>query len=317
VNEKCLSEAHLLTIFQLFGMFLVIGSEFRGFHLRFKDVARGGIRIVKSRGSDSYAINARSLFDENYALANTQNRKNKDIPEGGAKGVILLDVESQDKARVAFEKYIDCLLDLLIPPTSPGIKDTIVDLYGPEETLFFGPDEGTADFVDWGTLHTRKRGARTWKSTFTGKSPTLGGIPHDRYGMTTLSVREYVQGIYRKLGLKEQEMRKLQTGGPDGDLGSNEILLSNEIYTAIVDGSGVLCDPNGLDKAELVRLAEQRLMISHFAVEKLSKDGYRVLVDETDVILPGGEVVSAGTAFRNTFHLRPGSYDIFVPCGGR
>ena len=29
-------------------MYFVIGSEFRGFHIRFRDVARGGIRIVKS-----------------------------------------------------------------------------------------------------------------------------------------------------------------------------------------------------------------------------------------------------------------------------
>ena len=28
-------------------------------------------------------------FDENYALASTQSLKNKDIPEGGAKGTIL------------------------------------------------------------------------------------------------------------------------------------------------------------------------------------------------------------------------------------
>lgn len=68
--------------------------------------------------------------------------------------------------------------------------------------------------VDWATEHARKRNAPFWKSFFTGKSPKLGGIPHDRYGMTTLSVREYVQGIYRKLGLDEKEMRKLQTGGP-------------------------------------------------------------------------------------------------------
>lgn len=53
------------------------------------------------------------------------------------------------------------------------------------------------------------------------------------YGMTTLSVREFVQGIYRKLGLDPTSIRKLQTGGPDGDLGSNEILLANEKYTAI------------------------------------------------------------------------------------
>ena len=70
----------------LYGMFLVIGSEFRGFHLRFRDIARGGIRIVKSRSQEAYAINARSIFDENYNLANTQQRKNKDIPEGGSKG---------------------------------------------------------------------------------------------------------------------------------------------------------------------------------------------------------------------------------------
>ena len=34
------------------GMFFVIGAEFRGFHIRFKDVARGGIRIVRSRGKE-------------------------------------------------------------------------------------------------------------------------------------------------------------------------------------------------------------------------------------------------------------------------
>lgn len=299
-------------------MFLVISSEFRGFHLRFRDIARGGIRIVKSRSSEAYAINARSLFDENYNLANTQQRKNKDIPEGGSKGVILLDVRHQDKARVAFEKYIDSILDLLLPPSSPGIKDPIVDLHGKQEILFMGPDENTADLVDWATEHARARGAPWWKSFFTGKSPKLGGIPHDRYGMTTLSVREYVLGIYRKLSLDQTKIRKLQTGGPDGDLGSNEILLGNERYTAIVDGSGVLVDPNGIDRDELVRLAKNRVMISQFDIQKLSPAGYRVLVEENNVKLPTGETVNNGTQFRNTFHLRDGSaFDLFVPCGGR
>lgn len=35
-----------------FGMFIVIGNEFRGFHIRFRDVARGGIRIVMSRNKE-------------------------------------------------------------------------------------------------------------------------------------------------------------------------------------------------------------------------------------------------------------------------
>jgi glutamate dehydrogenase len=302
----------------LFGMFLVITSESRGFHLRFKDIARGGIRIVKSRSKEAYSINARNLFDENYGLASTQQRKNKDIPEGGSKGVILLDPKNQDMAREAFEKYIDSILDLLLPAETPGIKNPIVDLYGKEEILFLGPDENTADLVDWATEHARARGAPWWKSFFTGKSPKLGGIPHDAYGMTTLSVREYVKGIYRKLNLDPAEVKKMQTGGPDGDLGSNEILLSNEKYTSIVDGSGVLVDPNGIDKQELLRLAKKRVMIAQFDLSKLSKDGYRVLCEDQNITLPTGEVVNNGTAFRNTYHLRDtGLTDMFVPCGGR
>ncbi|KAJ5101501.1 hypothetical protein NUU61_003723 [Penicillium alfredii] len=302
----------------LYGMFLVISSEFRGFHLRFRDIARGGIRIVKSRNKEAYSINARSLFDENYNLANTQQRKNKDIPEGGAKGVILLDVEHQDKAQVAFEKYIDSILDLLLPPVSPGIKDPIVDLHGKDEILFMGPDENTAELVNWATEHARSRGAPWWKSFFTGKSPKLGGIPHDTYGMTTLSVRQYVLGIYRKLNIDPSTMHKLQTGGPDGDLGSNEILLSNEKYAAIVDGSGVIVDPQGLNHEELIRLAKKRSMISEFDLSKLSPEGYRVLVDEKNVKLPSGEVIHNGMIFRNTFHLRHHEkFDVFVPCGGR
>jgi glutamate dehydrogenase len=302
----------------LYGMFLVISSEFRGFHLRFRDIARGGIRIVKSRSSEAYAINARSLFDENYNLANTQQRKNKDIPEGGSKGVVLLDVGHQDKTTVAFEKYIDSIMDLLLPPTSPGIKDPIVDLHGKEEILFMGPDENTADLVNWATEHARTRGAPWWKSFFTGKSPKLGGIPHDAYGMTTLSVREYVKGIYRKLNLDESQVRKLQTGGPDGDLGSNEILLGSEKYCGIVDGSGVLVDPNGLDRSELLRLAKERKMIVDYDISRLSPQGYRVLVEDNNITLPSGEVVNNGTTFRNVFHLRSAEkFDCFVPCGGR
>ena len=302
----------------LYGMFLVIGAESRGFHLRFKDISRGGIRIVKSRSKEAYGLNARALFDENYGLASTQQRKNKDIPEGGSKGVILLDPKQQGKAREAFEKYIDSIMDLLLPAQTPGIKNPLVDLYGKEEILFMGPDENTADLVDWATEHARTRGAPWWKSFFTGKSPNLGGIPHDVYGMTTLSVRQYVEGIYRKLNLDPSKVRKMQTGGPDGDLGSNEILLGNENWTAIVDGAGVLADPNGLDKQELVRLAKARLMISQYDMSKLSKDGYRVLCEENNVTLPNGEVVTNGTSFRNTYHLRDTKMvDSFVPCGGR
>ena len=104
----------------------------------------------------------------------------------------------------------------------------IIDLYNKPEILFFGPDEGTATLVDWASAHARKRGAPFWKAFTTGKSQELGGIPHDVYGMTTRSVHQYVLGIYKKLGLKEAKITKFQTGGPDGDLGSNEIRISKD-----------------------------------------------------------------------------------------
>ncbi|KAF7299440.1 NAD-specific glutamate dehydrogenase [Mycena indigotica] len=299
-----------------FGMFFVIGNEFRGFHIRFRDVARGGIRIVMSRNKENYSINQRQLFDENYGLASTQSLKNKDIPEGGAKGTILPSLGANPRA--CFEKYVDSIIDLLIPGQSPGIKEPIVDLYGKPELLFFGPDEGTADMMDWAAIHARDRGAETWwKSFTTGKSAeTLGGVPHDRYGMTSLSIRQYVLGIYKQLGLREKDITKVQTGGPDGDLGSNEILLSSDKTVAVIDGSGVLADPAGINREELIRLAKLRIPVGNFDKSKLGKDGYLVKVEEHDVKLPSGEVVLDGTDFRNAAHLRFKA-DLLVPCGGR
>ncbi|KAI8838871.1 Glutamate/Leucine/Phenylalanine/Valine dehydrogenase-domain-containing protein [Chytriomyces cf. hyalinus JEL632] len=299
----------------LFGMFLVVGNEFRGFHLRFRDIARGGIRVVKSRNREAYSINLRNLFDENYGLANTQQRKNKDIPEGGSKGTILLNPDQQGNPKRAFDKYVDSILDLVIPQAANG---TMVDRLGQPEILFFGPDEGTADYMDWASQHARKRGATFWKAFTTGKSQSMGGIPHDIYGMTTRSVHQYVLGILRKLEIDESSITKMQMGGPDGDLGSNEILISKDNTIGIVDGSGVVYDPAGLNRGEIERLARERKMINHFDVDKLSAKGFRVLLDDTNVTLPDGTVVDNGLKFRNEFHLNPlSSADLFVPCGGR
>ena len=331
-----------------FGMFFVIGPEFRGFHVRFRDVARGGIRVIRSRGMENYNTNVRTLFDENYALAATQNLselegsqvselahpvpENKDIPEGGAKGTILPNIDAD--YRKCFERYVDSIIDLLIPGHTPGIKGPIVDVSGRQEPeiLFFGPDENTADLMDWAAEHARARNAPWWKSFTTGKSAEkLGGIPHDVYGMTSLSVRQYILGVLKAHGLNEKDVTKFQTGGPDGDLGSNEIFLSKDKTVAIIDGSGVLYDPAGLDRPELIRLAKARKPINFFDKAKLGPEGYQVLVDEQDVKLPselseeprivqltssGGEVIPDGTEFRNNFHFRVKA-DLFVPCGGR
>lgn len=102
------------------------------------------------------------------------------------------------------------------------------------------------------------------------------------------------------------------SGGPDGDLGSNEIKLSiGETIVAVIDGSGVLHDTNGLDYAELCRLANARLAASNFDRGKLSEDGFFVSVDDTDVRLPNGVVVPSGER-RRLFISDGGSSSIFV-----
>jgi len=146
----------------------------------------------------------------------------------------------------------------------------------------------------------------------------MGGIPHDMFGMTTRSVHRNVLGCLQKSGLKEENVTKFQTGGPDGDLGSNEILISKDKTIGIVDGSGVVFDPQGLNRDELTRLAKLRKTIHLFDEKYLSKDGFKVLLEETNKLLPSGEVVENGRKFRDEFHLHPlTSADLFVPCGGR
>lgn len=295
-----------------FGIFFILSKEFQAFHVRFKDIARGGIRLVKSYTDRDYDSNLEFIFDENYRLAHTQQNKNKDIPEGGSKGAIILERQYQDFSEFAFKKYIDGILDLLM-------KDKeIRDYYKKQEILFLGPDEGTAPYMDWASAHAKNRGYPFWRSFTTGKSPERGGIPHDLYGITTAGVHEYELQVLKMLNINEKNATKFQTGGPDGDLGSNEIKVSESKYMAVVDGSGVVYDAAGLDRKELLRLAEARETVSHFNRNKLSREGFLVLVEDRSVKLFDGYVVANGTEFRNNFHFTKYAVaDMFIPCGGR
>lgn len=295
-----------------FSIIHVISAEMRGFHVRFRDIARGGIRVVRSTNLQNYLHNSDFIFDENYNLAYTQQRKNKDIPEGGSKGTILLNWGFQDYAEAAFKKYIDGLLDLMLP------SKEIIDYYRQPIILFIGPDEGTAELMAWAAERAKVRGYRYWRAFSTGKPVTMGGIPHDLYGMTTNSIHEYVLASLKALGLKEEETTKVMTGGPDGDLGSNEILISKDKILAIIDASGVLYDPEGINREELKRLAHLRKPIEYFHREFLSPQGFLVTIKDKDIVLPNGEKIASGLDFRNSFHLDSRfKADLFVPCGGR
>ena len=64
-----------------FGVFFSHGRHFNGFHCRFRDIARGGLRIVTPTNSDQYILESSRQFDEAYGLSFAQQLKNKDIPE--------------------------------------------------------------------------------------------------------------------------------------------------------------------------------------------------------------------------------------------
>jgi hypothetical protein len=67
---------------------------------------------------------------------------------------------------------------------------------------------------------------------------------------------------------------------------ADEILLSSDKTSAVIDGSGVLADPAGINMEELIRLAKLRVPVEHFNKSKLSKNGYLVRVEDQDVKLP-------------------------------
>ena len=96
-----------------FGVFFVYGRGFHGFHVRFKEIARGGLRVVKPATTLLFDRESERLFDEVYGLAFAQQLKNKDIPEGGAKATIVLEPPAETNRCV--KAFVDGILDLITP----------------------------------------------------------------------------------------------------------------------------------------------------------------------------------------------------------
>jgi glutamate dehydrogenase len=79
--------------------------------------------------------------------------------------------------------------------------------------------------------------------------------------------------------------------------------MGEEKVVGVVDGSGVLYDPEGLNRDALVQLAKSRRMVKHFT-GGLSPGGYLVQITDENKTLPDGTVVESGLHFRNNFHLK-------------
>ncbi|MCH2135522.1 MAG: NAD-glutamate dehydrogenase [Phycisphaerales bacterium] len=291
-----------------YGIFHVHGRGFNGFHVRFRDIARGGVRAIVPRSTAQFTRENERLYDEAYGLAAAQQLKNKDIPEGGAKAAIL--VHPDETAVRSVKAFVDSLLDLITPDEI--VRSRVVDRLGEPELLYLGPDENiTPSMIDWIVERACQRAYPVPTALMSSKPGA--GINHKDYGVTSEGVVVFLEAGLRCLGIdpRQQRFSVKMTGGPDGDVGGNAIRImlrefgDSTCIVGIADGSGCAEDPEGLDHEELMRLVEAEAPISQFDPAKLSASGGVWAIDDAD-----------GVRRRNTLHTRLAA-DAFLPCGGR
>jgi glutamate dehydrogenase len=243
-----------------FAIFYVKNNHLIGFHIRFKDLARGGVRTIFPEQMERALIERNAIFTECYNLAYTQNKKNKDIPEGGAKAVIFLKpferldsevkILSQELLRADVDpieidskvqrfkeeqkleylyqsqrSFVSGLMALInCTPDGGLVTKNILDYWKKPEYLYLGPDENMHDaMILWIAAYSKKCKYKPGGSFISGK-PDIG-INHKQYGVTSLGVNVYMREVLKALGIDPATMiftLKI-SGGPDGDVAGNQI----------------------------------------------------------------------------------------------
>ncbi len=294
-----------------FGIYYFYGRFFIGFHIRYRDMARGGVRVVRTKNLEHYKMELHRVFDEARGLALAQQYKNKDIPEGGSKAVILL--HPLGDIDLAVKAMADSLLDLIVSSKDSPCKENIVDYLKRHELIYLGPDENISPkHINWIVQRAREKGY-SWPQAIMSSKP-VAGINHKQYGVTSLGVVVYMEEVLKFLGLNpyEQEFSVKLTGGPAGDVAGNALKLIIQNYgskariLSLSDGHGCLYDPSGLDHEELLRLVKEEKPTSEFSPARLkSKEAFLVKADTPE-----------GVKIRNELHNKVVA-DVFLPCGGR
>lgn len=300
-----------------FGAFFVHGRRFNAFHVRFRDIARGGLRVVTPSTTDHYTAESVRHYDECYSLAFAQQLKNKDIPEGGSKAVILVEpyvlgagpTHHHYTVRRSVKSFSDCLLDL--NSTHEHVKERVVDHYGKDELIYLGPDEQIIpEDIEWVIKRAKVRGYPC-PNAFMSSKPAAG-INHKVYGVTSEGVAVFLETALKATGIDPhtQPFTVKLTGGTDGDVAGNMIKIMARDYgdnvkvVGMCDGTATIEDPEGIDMQELLRMFHEALPLSDFA-GTLSSEGRMLKADTPE-----------GIRARNTMHNRVKA-DAFVPAGGR
>ncbi len=250
-----------------YGIFFIRGMHFIGFNIRFKDLARGGVRTVIPERMEQYYQERNNIFSEAYNLAYTQQKKNKDIPEGGAKTAILLEpfeVFAEEEEIYKKEMKADGIdaalweeklkiyrrdhkLDYLYASQSSFIDSfmtlinceedgtlrakSVVDYWKRPEYIYLGPDENMFnDMIVWIANYSVRHNYKPGRSFISSKPGA--GINHKEFGVTSFGVNVYLEQMLLFLGIdpKTDRFTIKISGGPDGDVAGNEILNLQKYY---------------------------------------------------------------------------------------
>lgn len=296
-----------------FCIFFICGRNYRMFHTRWKDIARGGLRVVLPRNPTDYEVALAGLYDEVYGLSHAQQMKNKDIPEGGAKGVLLLKPTGDRIAAV--RGGVNALLDLLVrdDESHDTTQEKLISYYEKDDIIYLGPDENiTNDLIEWIPAQAARRGY-PYAAAFMSSKPGAG-INHKEYGVTSEGINVFVENMLRFINIDPHKQRFTvkMTGGPDGDVAGNELKILHREYgenarvVAIGDGTGAAYDPDGLHWPELLRLFKASLGIAEFAESHLKGKGAFVVRADTPEHIK----------IRNELHATVQA-DVLIPGGGR
>jgi len=263
----------------------VYSPRLEGVHLRFGDVARGGLR---------WSDRPEDFRTEILGLVKAQEVKNAVIVPVGAKGGFVvkrppaatgdpqIDREKQLAEGIAcYRMFISGLLDLtdnrhggqIVPP------ERVIRRDGDDSYLVVAADKGTATFSDIANGVAHDYGFWLDDAFASGGSV---GYDHKAMGITARGAWESVKHHFRELGIDTQaeDFTCVGVGDMSGDVFGNGMLLSQHIkLVAAFDHRHVFIDPTpdvGDSFVERLRL---------FELPRSSWADY-----DTSLISPGGGV---------------------------
>lgn len=250
-----------------FAIFFMKGKDFFGYHIRFKDLSRGGLRTVLPQQDEQVIAERNNVFNECYNLAWTQQKKNKDIPEGGSKAIIFVEPYDSDNTEIKIlakelewsnvprseidsrlhavskEQKLEHLyesqrafIESFITIINCNLDGTlraknIIDYWKRPEYIYLGPDENMHDsMIEWIADFSKKYDYKPGGAFISSKPQ--GGINHKQYGVTSLGVNVYMTQVLKFLGIDPEKQRFTvkMSGGPDGDVAGNQLLNLQRFY---------------------------------------------------------------------------------------